>query len=234
MSNYSQVESDAAAEGELWQYWKTSQNPAGRATLFYYYSDWCRMLAGQIQGLYPHRLADWGDYVHFASQGLLIALDRFDPDRGVRFQTFAEHYVKGAVLKGLSCYVQDLPAVHQTKNIPLAIDTAEVSFELLVDTAIDLAFGYFLESGLVDRQLESGPMDAYAREQQHNLLGGFVAVLPENEKQVIVGHYYQYLSFVEISELLGVSKARVSQLHKQALKKIRLGFEQTDDLDICW
>ncbi|WP_143518142.1 sigma factor-like helix-turn-helix DNA-binding protein [Pseudomonas sp. PIC25] len=38
----------------------------------------------------------------------------------------------------------------------------------------------------------------------------------------MTGHYYQQLSFVQISELMRVSKARVSQLHGQGLRRLRL------------
>jgi RNA polymerase sigma factor for flagellar operon FliA len=67
--------------------------------------------------------------------------------------------------------------------------------------------------------VENDPLNHYTRESEKLGLGSLVESLPESERQVIVGHYYQHLSFPEIRELMEVSKSRISQLHSQALKK---------------
>ncbi|WP_445262174.1 sigma-70 family RNA polymerase sigma factor [Pseudomonas sp. EA_35y_Pfl2_R111] len=72
-------------------------------------------------------------------------------------------------------------------------------------------------------------------QQSHDhSLSQLVEKLPANERQVIVGHYYQHLSFVALSELLGVSKSRISQIHAQALKRIRKGYEEQEGMEVRW
>ncbi|WP_346656664.1 sigma factor-like helix-turn-helix DNA-binding protein [Pseudomonas sp. SWRI77] len=50
----------------------------------------------------------------------------------------------------------------------------------------------------------------------------------------MVEHYYQQMSFVELAGLLGVGKARVSQLHGQALRRIRGMYEETNAMEWEW
>lgn len=227
-----------AVEAALWKRWTIEQDKNARVELFLFYGEWAHMIANLVLARYPHPLAEWGDYVHFASIGLLQALDRFSAERENKFQTFAEPYIRGAILKGLSCYVRDKqgPVSERLGNIVDNYQSAEHSaFETIVETAIDLAFGYFLESGIIpDTQPDNDPLGVYSRGHQQYQLDDYVNRLPERERQVIVSHYYQYLSFVEISALLDVSKARVSQLHRQAIKRIRNFYEQAEDLDFNW
>lgn len=100
--------------------------------------------------------------------------------------------------------------------------TEESDLEQVANVAIGLAFGLFPEAGIVDREpQDNNPLSAYETERENDTLDQCVKLLPANQQQVIRGHYYQHLSFTEISELIGVSRSRVSQLHAQALKEIR-------------
>ncbi|MDZ4298817.1 MAG: sigma-70 family RNA polymerase sigma factor [Moraxellaceae bacterium] len=223
-------------EQKLWHEWSLTQAPAVRTKLFFYYCQWSRTLAGFLFSRYPHPLADWNDYVSFASLGLLQAIDRFDPKRMVKFKTYAESLIKGAVLKGLSCYVKDRERVTRDRLQGLSSEDRfrdeDNDLEQVVNAAVDLAFGYFLELGVLNEQPDdNGPLDIYEQENIVTTLDSLVAQLPERERQVIIGHYYQHLSFAELSQLMGVSRPRVSQLHAAALKRIRASYRSVHDLD---
>jgi RNA polymerase sigma factor FliA len=226
-------------EQQLWQNWLAGKSPAIRTQLFFFHSPWVRTLAGYLFNRYPHPLAEWADYLNLASIGLLQAIDGFDPLRQVKFRSYAEAYIKGAVLKGLACYIKDQRPVAQDRLASISstdrfADT-DADLELVVNVAVDLAFGYFLELGVLDPQpVDNDPLSFYSREAHDDSLSLLVEQLPATERQVIVGHYYQQLSFVALSELLGVSKSRISQLHAQALKRIRKGYEQQEGMDECW
>lgn len=220
----------------LWQLWLSQGGAETRTKLFFFYSQWTRMLAGQIFVRYPHPLAEWPDYVSLGSVGLLQAIDRFDATLQKRFQSYAEPFVKGAILKGLSCYVRDRQLASRDRLDSLSSEgrfgASDSDFERVVNTAVDLAFGYFLELGIVNAEpIDNSPLSIYEQEHRDQGLDLMVERLPERERQVIVGHYYQYLSFVELSQLMGVSKSRISQLHGQALKRVRCFYEELGDAD---
>lgn len=223
-------------EQALWQLWLAHKDSATRTKLFFHYSQWARMLAGHVLARYPHPLAEWPDYVSLGSIGLLQAIDRFDATLQTRFQSYAEPFVKGAILKGLSCYVKDRQPVSRDRLESLSgegrFGDADSDFERVVNAAVDLAFGYFLELGVVNAEpVDNSPLSVYEQEHRDQGLDLMVERLPEREKQVIVGHYYQFLSFVELSQLMGVSKSRISQLHGQALKRVRGFYEELGETD---
>jgi RNA polymerase sigma factor for flagellar operon FliA len=233
------VTQDLSQEEALWQDWLVLRNSDIRTRLFFFYCEWARRFATYLFGRYPHPLAEWADYLNLASLGLLQAIDGFDPLRQVRFKTYAEPFLKGAVLKGLSCYIKDNRPIAKDRLSSLTSEDRfadiDTDLELVINAAVDLAFGYFLELGIVDAApVENDPLSHYTRESENLGLGSLVENLPERERQVIVGHYYQQLSFVELSDLMGVSKSRISQLHSQALKKIRKSYEEQDAMEISW
>jgi RNA polymerase sigma factor for flagellar operon FliA len=51
--------------------------------------------------------------------------------------------------------------------------------------------------------------------------------LPERERSIVTLHYFHYLPFVEIAARLGVSKGRISQLHRRALEMLRESLVQS-------
>ncbi len=218
-------------EGELWQLWSSDRSLAIRTRLFFFYGQWLRMLIGLLYSRYPHPLAQWGDYMSLGSIGLLQAIDRFKPDLNSRFKSYAEPYIKGNILKGLACYVKDRKRFYQERLASLLGESGgrgeEADLEQVANVAIGLAFGLFLESGVVDHEpADNNPLSLYETERDGELLDQCVKLLSANERQVIEGHYYQHLSFVEVSELMGISRSRVSQLHAQALKNIRATHER--------
>ncbi|MFP3863350.1 sigma-70 family RNA polymerase sigma factor [Pseudomonas capeferrum] len=223
----------------LWQQWLCLREADTRTRLFFFHSPWSRTVAGYYYNRYPHPLAQWHDYLSLTSQGLLQAIDGFDPLRQVRFRTYAEPFLKGAVLKGLSAYIKDQRSIARERLEGIGSEqrfgATDSDFELVVNNAVDLAFGYFLELGVIDEEPpDNNPLSAYVQQDKDESLGLLVERLPERERQIIVGHYYQQMSFVELAGLLGVGKARVSQLHGQALRRIREMYEETNAMEWEW
>ena len=187
------------------------------------------MLAAHFRNRYPHPLAEFADYLSLASMGLLQAIDGYEPGRGTRFKAYAEPFIKGAILKGLACYVKERQYSAQERMNSLREEAEDDDFATIINLAVGLAFGHFLELGILEADAQTDdPSRLYERDNGTKVLAYLVEQLSANERQVITGHYYQQLSFVEISELLGVSKARVSQLHGQGLKKLRQLYEKMD------
>ena len=60
------------------------------------------------------------------------------------------------------------------------------------------------------------------------LLAEILDELSEKERLVIALYYYEELTQKEIAEVLSVSEGRVSQLHSQALLKLRVKLINSD------
>jgi RNA polymerase sigma factor for flagellar operon FliA len=105
----------------------------------------------------------------------------------------------------------------------------------MVDLAVGLALGYMLEDTGIFRGgnavAEDSTYKTHHMNELRNRLRHIVEVLPEREQLMIRYHYYHNVGFDQIAEMLEISKGRVSQLHKKALKLIKeamLGFRELD------
>jgi RNA polymerase sigma factor for flagellar operon FliA len=100
-----------------------------------------------------------------------------------------------------------------------------------------LAIGFALEdTGMLQAQEEpSLPCNAYQKQEFQQLKSGMaelVSTLPEPWGLVIYRHYLQQQPFTAIAEHLQLSKARVSQLHREGLKRLRLEYQRRQGISV--
>lgn len=223
-------------EASLWRRFRLEEETECRGVLFDRYVGLARSVAARH---YRRRFAhgmERGDFEQFAYQGLLQAIDRFDPLQGVPFGAYARRRIAGSVADGISkmtevgTQISHRHRVEQERLRSLARARADASEEdaisALSDLALGLALGLMLEgTSLMEPRdgLDTRPT-AYETLEWRELQAGLVrevARLPENEAVVIRQHYDNGLSFAQVAELLGLSRGRVSQLHRAALDRLR-------------
>lgn len=84
----------------LWRIYKESGAPETREKLILHYAPMVRKVVGRM-GLRPDGAVEWDDLLNYGVLGLIDAVERFDPDRGITFETFASQRVRGAILDAL-------------------------------------------------------------------------------------------------------------------------------------
>ncbi len=72
-----------------------------------------------------------------------------------------------------------------------------------------------------DQSSESNPLEALTRKRIATMLRDELNLLPERDRLVLHLHYFKGMRLKEIGRLLGVSEARVSQIHHRALHQLR-------------
>jgi RNA polymerase sigma factor for flagellar operon FliA len=175
------------------------------------------------------------DLEQFAYRGLLEAIDRYDPLKGVPFMAFASSRIAGSILDGMArldewgAQFRFRRRMERERIASLAAgrDTAQVAgaVEQLAELVAELAFGLMLAAeeraapNAISGGAENG-FDSLAWREMQVLLHQRVADLPEPERSVIRQHYQHDLPFSQVAELLGLSRGRISQLHKSALGKL--------------
>jgi RNA polymerase sigma factor for flagellar operon FliA len=214
-------------EQTLWNGYKSDQSDESRNSLFEFYSEWIRSIAKKAFYLYPNPMIEFGDYVHTASITAIECFQSYDPERGVPFEAYAKSRVLGSVInfvnksgsvKGGVSSLQSKRIREHFYNEFLGGDAQAPSFESLVDYTINVALGYLIgESADVNRN-ESYHTEDYLLSKR---LSFAYDGLNKQQKFVVKSYYQQFLSFAEISDLLSVSAARVSQIHKEALESLR-------------
>lgn len=201
-------------------------------------------------GLYAVRSFDgvpFEEYTQFGAEGLLQALRRYDPSQGAKFETYAQHRIKGAIMSGLEKSTEVNQQVVTLRRLAqermasiLAADrsgeegeertsgTASVpssALDRLVHASVGLAVAFMLDDSAMFRETESTSWDDGASnlafKQLQNKLRVAMDTLSDKERAVLECHYYRHETFDVAACELGLTKGRVSQLHRSALQKLR-------------
>jgi len=233
---------------EWWQRWIDRRDPLARDRLIVHYSPLVKFVAGRVGAGLPSSV-DPGDLVSAGVFGLIDAVERFDPERGVKFETFAVPRIRGAVFDGL----RSLDWVPRSvRSRAREVETAFTELEGRLGRAPsdeELAghlkitgteFQKWLSSiasttvGPLDRALVAGaepraltgdvpdsPAAVVEEGEVRRLVKVEVRRLPEREKLVLSLYYDEGLTLAEIGSVLGVTESRVSQIHTKAVLHLR-------------
>ena len=99
--------------------------------------------------------------------------------------------------------------------------TGLVSFEAVLD-----ACGSAAEKSLAQADETDSPQEEFENREMQSVLAQQISSLRENEQIVLSLYYEKELNMKEIAQVMGVSAARVSQIHSRALQRLRAGMKQ--------
>lgn len=226
-------------ESLLWQRHLDRQDPDAREQLILLHLPYARAVAGALYGRHVHHESEYSDYVQWATLGMIEALDRYDPARGAQFKTYAHARMLGAIRNGLEHSSDRLEQIGLQRRLVservaslrrgTAIEDPMASDCALLRGMADLGAGMFLAFMLgdtamlqaEDEVLPDGCYEALLYKHEQRRLIEFVGQLSPRQQSVVRLHYLQGLRFQEIAESLGITKGRVSQIHQQALVRLR-------------
>ena len=195
--------------------------------------------------------ADLETYISDGAMGLLKAMHEYDPAQGVKFETYASIRVRGAILDGIrkSDWVPRTIRTNQ-KRVFQAKETLRNEFkrqptEKEIATFLEMDITEYqnmisdasvsMVSSLEEHMEQNGdmlydvstvakpesPEENVEKQELAQKLTEAMELLTEKEKLVIQLYYYEDLNFVEIASILEVSGSRVSQLHSNAIYKMK-------------
>lgn len=203
-----------------------------RLSIFNRYEQWGYSVAAQLYARFAIPGADYNDYTHYASIGLLEAIDRYDPSKGCHFKAYARMRIRGSILSNVVKFAETshCQAWHKRQlserlasirdNLP-----EELSLEdELVTTILDLAVSALMEQQAVNEQqrFAGSQYDSVEMQALHQRTLDQVKYLEPDQQTIVLAHYQEAKTFTEIAQQMGVSNGRVSQLHSKALKALRL------------
>ena len=84
----------------LWREYKTTASQTARDRLILHYSPLVKFVAGRVAAGLPQSI-EQSDLVSYGIFGLIDAIDKFDPGRGFKFETYAISRIKGAIIDEL-------------------------------------------------------------------------------------------------------------------------------------
>jgi len=217
----------------LWREYARTKDQGVRDRLILTYAPLVKYVAGRLgSGLPAH--VDENDLVSYGLLGLIGAIERFDPNRDIKFETYAIARIKGSIIDELRALDWVPRSVRsRARDIERAIGELELQDSLTEISrssiaALDELWTISSTGGeqvaLIDTIEDTQgpePQSALAETEMREALGEAIARLPEREKLVVTLYYYEELTLREIGEVLGVTESRVSQLHTKAILRLK-------------
>lgn len=213
-----------------------------------HYSPKIKIVALRLKAKLPPSV-ELGELLSAGALGLIEALGRFRPELGIKFETFAEARIKGAMLdelrkldwfsrgqrhrvrmiddamRRLESQSDQTPSVEQLAEIT-GLTEKEVSQALeAMQSQICLSLDAITENMTSFKQRnDNEPYKSAALKEIVDKLAVLIDELTPREKLVLSLYYVEELNMRETSEVMGITEGRVSQLHSQALAKLRTKF----------
>lgn len=241
---------DETGRNKLWQeYIKTGKSEI-REQLIVEYAQLVRLVAGRLS-MYLGYNVEYDDLVGYGIFGLIDAIDKFDCNKNVKFESYASLRIRGAILDQIR-KMDWLPRSIRQKQKKIDAAMAKIEAEkghVATDEEIAGELQISVEelnnwqgqtkaSNLIslDEYTEAGseakiesvsnthfdqPEEVLEKEELKAKLVEAINSLTEKEKNVIVLYYYEEMTLKEISLVLEVSESRVSQLHTKALGRMK-------------
>jgi RNA polymerase sigma factor for flagellar operon FliA len=207
-------------------------------------------VARRVAASMPHTI-DLGDLVQDGMLGLIDAANRFDEARGIKFETFAERRVRGAMIDALrreawprgvrrqrreleaarEALRRELGAEPSLADLAARVGTDEtrlgrtiVRISTIESTSALTSPEHPCESTLPEVCVppeEPAPDAAYEHAETKDRVRRAIASLPARERKVIALYYYRDVTMKQIGKEIGVNESRVSQLHARAIQRLR-------------
>jgi RNA polymerase sigma factor for flagellar operon FliA len=149
--------------------------------------------------------------------GLIDAVDRFDPDRGVPFEGYAGLRIRGAILDELRRV--DDRSRGERRRARIVAEDQEPEIAAYGQT---LSLDMLLETGDRDWAADDDEsLDRYEAQDMRSRVESALRCLPPRQRELLARYYGDALTLRESAERMGISEARACQLHGRAIQNLR-------------
>ncbi len=207
-------------------------------------------LARRMASTMPHSI-DLGDLVQDGVLGLIDAANRFDADRGIKFETFAERRVRGAMIdalrrdawpRGVRRVRRELEAAREQlrrelgaeptlSDLARRVGSDEARLERTIvrintiESTSPLANFDSLDTATLPAVLvpreQPSPDRLYEQSEVRDRVRAAMALLPARERRIVNLYYFAEATMKQIGDAIGVNESRVSQLHARAIQRLK-------------
>ncbi|WP_062076501.1 FliA/WhiG family RNA polymerase sigma factor [Demequina globuliformis] len=221
-----------------------------RDAIITHYSPLVNQVASRMIVRLPETV-ELADLVSYGFFGLIDAVEKFEVERGFKFETYASQRIRGAIIDELRAadwvprsvrakartVEQATRALEQTLLRPVTDEdvAAQIGWDASdvrhVRAQVALSHISALD-GMVSGG-DSGALDAthdltlpeasspVEAQETRALLAAAIQGVRDREQEVLRLYYFDNLTLAQIGQILGVTESRVSQIHSGAVKKLR-------------
>ena len=214
------------------------------------YSHLVKRIAHQMMTKLPHSV-QIDDIIQAGMMGLLDAASRYDEFHGAQFETYATQRIRGAMLdelreadwlprslrrdmrrieQSISRLQQKLGRAPNEGEIAADLEVSLVEYQHMLQASRGAQLVYYEDFHGEDNDdfferfefaSDDNPLELLSDERFRAELVRAIEALPERERMVMAMIYEQDMNLREIGEVFGVGESRISQLHSQAVARLR-------------
>jgi len=233
---------------ETWKKYKNNNDNNAKDELIVHYVSLVKIICGRLYNTYNGNV-EYDDLVGYGVLGLIDAIEKFDIKKAVKFETYANIRIRGAIVDQLRSLdwiprsmrqkFKDLEKTYEKlhpiygDNITDELIAKEMNIsvrdvqKLLGDvstfsiSSLDEKIMDTPNFAVESKDSSSQPEEAFFNEAAVGFLAENIEKLKDNEKMVISLYYYEELTYKEIAEIMSISESRISQIHSKAIIKLR-------------
>lgn len=211
-------------------------------------------LARRMASTMPHSI-DLGDLVQDGVIGLIDAANRFDEGRGIKFETFAERRVRGAMIdalrrdawpRGVRRVRRELEAAREQLRRELGAEPTLADLAQRVGSDVPRLERTILRINTIESTSPMANLDTvdsaslpavlvpseplsphrlFEQTEMRERVREVLETLPVREQKIIRLYYFEEATMKQIGRAIGVNESRVSQLHARAIMRLRQALE---------
>lgn len=232
------------SEVTLWEAYSANKSPELKHQLAACYRELVRSVVNKLQAVKSRGISvvEAADLEQVGYLGLLEAIERFDPAKGVKFETYALMRIRGSIQDELR-KIDWVPRSVRKKvrDAGKTVERFEQSLQY-PDSDQGTASEHYQRS-LTERQpirmevtdfsevqlssdeegveVENSPLEVLTTRELKEKLIELIEHLEKRDRLIVTLYYYEELTFKEIAEILRISESRVVQIHTDVLKRFR-------------
>ncbi len=234
---------------KIWIEYSKTKNAQLKETLIVEYAHLVKYVASRMS-LMVGQYVDFDDLVGYGVFGLIDAVDKFDYDKGFKFETYASLRIRGSIIDNIRKLDWVPRSIRQiSKDVEKAYSKLEMEFgrepsdkELALELEVSedevrdmvkkasvsslISLDEYSEQNNGQVNIKDTSNNMYSPENEldkkevKQMLVKALESLTEKEKIVVNLYYFDELTLKEISKVLDVSESRVSQIHSKAIVKL--------------
>ena len=252
------AEAQSVADDSLLEAWEKLESGklhwsdfslADKEKITRHYAPKIRFLALRLKTKLP-RNVELSELISAGTLGLLEALGKFQPQLGIRFETYAENRIRGAMLdelrrldwfpRSLRQRVRKLDEamwqIEHEKGRPPTVEEIQERTGLparevhqgmeALQSQLCVSLDTIQDSLAGEEEGGGEPFKDTAHTEMVERIASLIDALTPREKLVLSLYYTDELNMRETAEVMGITEGRVSQLHSQAVTRLRREFRQ--------
>ena len=197
---------------ELWFKFKNDPTPVLRKQIIMNYVNLVHYVIHHSK-FSTNSILDDRDYFQYGIEGLNEAIDRFDPDYGTKFETYAIQRIRGKI-------IDELRKLQSKMKTGYGENTTQ-SFHsyISINNSPDEEEGFTLSEVIPNN--DDPITTSVEKNEMKEYLMDAIKELSERDRLIITLYYFENLNYKEIGELLDITVSRISQIHSRVIKELK-------------